>query len=498
MIKESQITGMVRSHNFKDKERVAKFLKNSFSNLKDKERGWEILRNLANDSNQYVKLSSIDAIRLSFVYISNKEDAWQCLLNLAQESNKKIQLNASVTLPKVFTHHPDKERAWMDLLETVKSSVKVSNLYPLVILSDCFECFDDKDRIVDSLRQLADSGDIFLSSYSNNLIGRIYISKSVKAKSDEFNKLYFEGINYLKKSFDELNVPSHKFCYIMHNIFSKIIEGELKNATEINNGIDELKIISEKSNEKQKIVKILDELYNILEETLEAQKNGEDISRFKEKIIPICIQLNMLIGTLDNEVVRLIAEKAQERIYFEYKCTIKALEIVDYLIESPNKLISEPDLLIETIQLCCISISEPLCNHYKSKLEEIEKENVMNKKQEQLLDLIQDLKPILEQEKSLKEIIVSGQSEIKNEIVKLGEYFISINHKGPRQEITISTGLEMLGTGAKVITTIPLNEIKYKEIEDDIAKIKNKMRLIEIPKQLKERIIEYLSTCSTK
>ncbi len=502
MVKESQIFGMAKSRNFKDKKKVAQFLKTSFSNLKDRKVGWEVLHMLANDSNRFVKSSAIEAIHSSFVYIPDKDDAWQYLLHTIQEPNENVRLDAAVAISKVFDILPNKEIAWMDLLETIKKSANTGNIYPAFTLHTCFDCLEEKEKFIDSLKQLVDAGDSVIRSFSNNLIGRIYISKSVKEKGDEFNKTYLEGLTYLKKSFDEAAISPHKFCYIMHNIFSKIIEGELKDVSEINKGIEELKTISKESTEKQKIVKILDELYNVLEETLDAQKKGEDISKFKEKIIPICTQLDVLIGTLNNEIIRQIAQKAKERISFEYKCTIKALEIVDHLIESPDKLISEPSLLIETIRLCCVSISEPLCKSYKSKLEEIEKESIADKKQAQLLLFIKEIKPVLEHEKSLKEIIVSGQKEIKGEVIKLtqklDDYFISISESGPRQEIVISTGIEMLGTGAQVVTTIPLNAIGYDELQKDIVKIKDRTRLSEIPKRLKDRIMECAGTVLKK
>lgn len=498
MIKESQISGMSKSHNFKDKKKVTKFLGASFSGLKDKNKGWEVLRSLANDSNQFVKLSSIDAIQSSFVYLINKEEAWQYLLNTILESNSNsiVRIEATIVTYKVFDLLPNKEKAWMDLLETVKKSANTNNMTPSFIMQHCFNSLDDKEKYMGSLKPLTDIDDRVIRSFSNNLVGRIYMSKLVNEKGDEFNKTYLEGLIYLKKSFDELAIPSHKFCYVMHNIFNKIIEGELKDVSEINKGIEELKTFSKESTEKQKIIKVLDELYNVLEDTIDAQKKREDISKFKEKIIPIFDQLNILIGTLNNEIIRQIAEKAKERINFEYKSTIRALEIVVQVIEIPDKLISEPNLVAEVLRLCCISISEPLCNFYKTKLYEIEKENVTDKKQAQLLQFFIEIKTVLEHEKTLKEIICSGHSEIKGEVIKLTQklenYYISINKNGPRQEIVISTGVEMYGTGAQVVTTIPLIEFGYNEFNEDINNIKNNMRLSEIPTRLYDIIKKHI------
>ncbi|CAG0984559.1 hypothetical protein METP1_01956 [Methanosarcinales archaeon] len=397
MVKESLILGMSRSRNFRDKKKVAQFLGTSFSNLKDRKVGWEVLRMLANDSNQFVKSSAIEAIHSSYVYIPNKEDAWQYLLYAVQDPKKNIRIAAAVAISKVFDILPNKEKGWMDLLETITKSAKIGNHYPAFTMHDCFDCLEDKEKYIDSLKQLTDIDDFVIRSSSNNLIGRIYISKSVKENGDEFKKTYLEGLTYLKKSVDEFDTPRHKFCYIVHNIFNKIIEGELKDVSELNKGIEELKTISKESTERQKIVKILDELYNVLDETLDAQKKGEDISKFKDKIIPICTKLNILISTLNNEIIRQIAQKAKERINF----AIKALKIVDHFIESPDKLTSESNLLVELVELlklCCVSISEPICSSYKSKLEEIEKESVADKKQAKLLQLIKEMRPVLKHE----------------------------------------------------------------------------------------------------
>ena len=503
MIREKQISGMARSRNINDKKSVVNFLRRSFPTLEDKSTGWKILLKFLSEPNLFVKIESLNVIHLNIAYIPNEEEAWKCLLDLAQESNKKIRLSATVAMESVFLHLPDPENGWLDLVELVKTSVDDGNLYPLLTMPKCFDCLGDKENTLKSLEELTNHDNVALRSFSNNLVGRIYITKSVKAKSDAFNGLYFKGIDYLKKSYNDLNTPSHKFCYLMHNTFSKIIEGEVKGKDEIDDCMHELKIISGKSNEKTKIIQILDDLYIVLEETLEAQQKGEDISKFKDKIIPICTQLNVLIGTLDSEIIRLIAKKAQDKIRFEYACTIKALKIVDELIDSPVKLTSEPNLIIETIRLCCLSISEPVCNHYKSKLEEIVKQDVdIDKKRTILLQFIQELKPVLEQEKSLKEIIVSGHSEIKSELAKVADSldncFISLNRTGPRQEIIISTGVEMYGTGAQVITTIPLKEFGYDELQSDMLQIKDNMPFTKIPNKFKAKILEYIKSTNEK
>jgi hypothetical protein len=65
---------------------------------------------------------------------------------------------------------------------------------------------------------------------------------------------------------------------------------------------------------------------------------------------------------------------------------------------------------------------------------------------------------------------------------------------GIKQEIEISSGIEIAGTGAKVITTIPLQEISYSELKEDLQIIKGEhiSKLSELPKRLANKIKGYL------
>ena len=75
----------------------------------------------------------------------------------------------------------------------------------------------------------------------------------------------------------------------------------------------------------------------------------------------------------------------------------------------------------------------------------------------------------------------------------MNEMRISLS-PGITQEIEISSGIEILGTGAALITTIPLQEISYAELKEDLQKIKGEhiSKLSELPKRLANRIKGYL------
>jgi hypothetical protein len=54
---------------------------------------------------------------------------------------------------------------------------------------------------------------------------------------------------------------------------------------------------------------------------------------------------------------------------------------------------------------------------------------------------------------------------------EMKEIRISFNPR-VKQELKISSGIEILGTGAALITTIPLQEISYAELKEDLQRIK--------------------------
>ena len=65
---------------------------------------------------------------------------------------------------------------------------------------------------------------------------------------------------------------------------------------------------------------------------------------------------------------------------------------------------------------------------------------------------------------------------------------------GIKEEFEISSGIEILGTGAKHIVTIPLQEISYEELKDDLIRIKGKhiTKLSKLPERLVREIKGYL------
>ena len=84
-------------------------------------------------------------------------------------------------------------------------------------------------------------------------------------------------------------------------------------------------------------------------------------------------------------------------------------------------------------------------------------------------------------EKTVKEGFKDLQRGISNIDAKLEEMVVSLK-SGPRGELVISKGPNIAGSGAQIVTTIPLAEMDYPELHVDLEKIKGKfMKVSELP-----------------
>jgi HEAT repeat protein len=84
------------------------------------------------------------------------------------------------------------------------------------------------------------------------------------------------------------------------------------------------------------------------------------------------------------------------------------------------------------------------------------------------------------------------QKSQKDILQKIEDSSISVNHyNGVHSEIVIEVGLNIAGTGAKLVHKIPIHDVSYPKIKDDLAKITGKMKIVNIPSMLKEHIINY-------
>src|SRR5665647_1544639 len=116
----------------------------------------------------------------------------------------------------------------------------------------------------------------------------------------------------------------------------------------------------------------------------------------------------------------------------------------------------------------------------------------------QMQEMMGTISKDVEQVKNASTLIENKVDEVKNDLMSISEKvdFIIISLKpGIKEEIEISSGIEMFGTGLKHLVTIPLQEISYEELKKDLKIIKGKHinKLSELPIRLASKIKGYLS-----
>jgi hypothetical protein len=89
---------------------------------------------------------------------------------------------------------------------------------------------------------------------------------------------------------------------------------------------------------------------------------------------------------------------------------------------------------------------------------------------------------------------ISVQSDMEKLEKKLDEIIVSIKKTGISEELVISVGAEVAGTGAQHVITVPSQEINYSDLEKDLKSIKGNAvsKLTSLPKKLAEKIKDYL------
>lgn len=88
-------------------------------------------------------------------------------------------------------------------------------------------------------------------------------------------------------------------------------------------------------------------------------------------------------------------------------------------------------------------------------------------------------------------IVGSINEKIDDLILSVKEMKISLK-PGIREEIQVTVGLSGFGSGLQRIITIPIKEISYSELQDDLQKCSDKMMDVTmLPSRLKDRIEKY-------
>jgi hypothetical protein len=361
----------------------------------------------------------------------------------------------------------------------------------------------------------------------NHSLGRVSIFRASQAKTDEDYKNELEkAIEFFEISEREaIYYNPYHFCLPFYRSFYKIIfkrqeaKEELKYlySTRANSAF-------EGSKSKELLFEIVENLAGALKEVKNLGNLG--LPRMKD-------ELNFYRKHLDH--VAEIMEDADEKAPFATEVIRKGLPILDTNlkkfideIQEKAKAAYQVSQGTATEEIACAVKREiqkwEIGNHeemswYVNNLVVILKSKIPhNIENKGILDMIEYMKfenDLTKQYRTLSTIvgliptvnvvaldpIVENINKIGQEIgtkldglsQEMNEIRISFN-PGIKQEIEISSGIEILGTGAKLITTIPLQEISYAELKEDLQRINGEPidKLSKLPKRLANKIKGYL------
>jgi hypothetical protein len=345
-------------------------------------------------------------------------------------------------------------------------------------------------------------------------------------ETDEYYKKELEkAIKFFETSSKETSYfnPA-RFCLPFYRSFYTIIFKKQEAKEEVNKYLEEAKA-SIKGSESKK--QLFEAVQNLAEALKVVQNLGNlDLSEMKD-------ELNFYRKYCDHaaEIMKCTEEKAP----FATEVLRKGLPLLDRNLKGLIEEIQENARTAykesigteveETARAVCKEVqkweinSQEEMSWYVNNLVTVLKSKIPhNTENKEILDMIEYMKlekDLAKQYRTLSivigliptvnvvavEHIVENINKVSQELgakvdglsQEMNEIRISLS-PGIKQEIEISSGIEIWGTGGKIITTIPMHEIYYAEIEEDLQRLKGGHinKLSEMPKKLGYKIKGYL------
>jgi len=496
--KQQAWNDLIRLTNDEDSDmrfHAAYVLGSAFSQVPDKQQAWNDLHRLTNDEDNYVRSRAVSVLGSTFFQVPYKQQAWNDLHRLTNDEYFDVRSRAAFALGSAFSQVPDKQQAWNDLIRLTND-----------------EDSNDENRSV--------------RSSSNHSLGRVSIFMASKAATDEdYKKELEKAIEFFETAAKEaIYYNPAKFCLPFYRSFHTIIFKKQEAREEVNKYLEEAKDAIKGSESKELLFKAVENLANALKEV---QNLGNLDFEAKKS------ELNFYRKYCDHaaELMKCTDEKAP----FATKVLRKGLPILDRNlkelleeIQKKAKTACQVSQGTATQEIACtvnkevqkweINSQEEMSWYVNNLITVLKSKIPHNTENKEILDMIEYMKfekDVTKQYRTLSTVIgliptvnvvevepvvgniSKGFQELGTKLdglsQEMNEIRISLS-PGITQEIEISSGIEILGTGAALITTIPLQEISYAELKEDLQRIKGEhiSKLSELPKRLANKIKGYL------
>ena len=232
MVDQEEIHRKVVSDDVEERRETVMLLRDNFADLPDKELAWKDLIRLMQDKDIYVRWATADILVFVISQIPDREKGWTDLIRLTRNKGWEVRRSAAYALGSAFQHVPDKNEAWEYLI------------------------------------RLTGDWDNRVQVSANHSLGRASIFKATEAEDEEvFKSELKNAIEFFERSSKEAiySNPS-RFCLPFYRSFYSLTfekagaEGELKRY------LAEAKSASEGSENKEILLKAVENLANALSE----------------------------------------------------------------------------------------------------------------------------------------------------------------------------------------------------------------------------------------
>jgi len=505
---------------------AASALGSSFSQLPDKQQAWDDLHKLTNDESWNVRFVVAYVLGSSFSQLPDKQQAWNDLMRLTNDESWIVRYSAASDLGSVFSEVPDKQQAWNDLHRLTNDEIKYVRSSAAFALGFSFSQLPDKQQAWNDLMRLTNDEDILVRTSSNHSLGRVSIFMASQAEKEEnYKKELEKAIEFFETAAKEpSDSNSAEFCLPFYRSFYTIIFKKQEAKDEVDRYLVEAKSAIKDSESKKQL---FEAVQNLAEALKEVQNLGNlDLSVMKD-------ELNFYRKYCDH-AAELMAV-TEEIAPFATKVLRKGLPLLDRNlkelleeIQKKAKTACQVSQGTNTEEIACtvnkevqkweINSQEEMSWYVNILVAVLKSKIPHNKENKEILDTIECMKfekDLTKQYRILSTVIgliptvnVVAVDPIVENITKVGQDLgtkqdglskemdkirISLS-SGIKEEIEISVGTEILGNGITHKITIPLQEISYVELKDDLIGIKGKhiTKLSKLPEKLARKIKGYL------
>ncbi|MDW5548682.1 sister chromatid cohesion protein PDS5 [Methanosarcina sp.] len=519
--KQKAWNDLIKLTNYKKSDvrfRAAEVLGSAFSYVPEKQKAWNDLHELTYDEDSSVRSRAAEALGFAFFYVPEKQKAWNDLIKLTNDENHFVRHKAAEVLGSAFSYVPEKQKAWNDLHKLTNDEDSRVRFEVTSAIGSAFSQVPDKQQAWNDLHKLSNDQDNNVRSQANHSLGKVSIFKASQAEREEDYKRELEtAIVFFEKAAresDGWNNPA-QFCLPFYRSFYTIIFQKQKEAKkEVDKYLEKAKYAVGSSKSKGSLLSAVENLANALSEVqnlknidLEAMKGeisfyrqycdrAAELMRNTEETAPFAtIAMRKGLPILDRNLKEIL-EEIQKKAKIackeskgtdteEIACTINN-EIQRWEISNQEEMAFNVENLIFTLELNIPRIPE---NQYIfNRIQQIREQKDVPK-QYGIISTIIPLIPKIYMERKMDEL----ENDIK-EIKEKIDYAIISLKPGIKEEIEISVGTEILGTGVTHKITIPLQEISYSELKEDLEKITGIKidKLSKMPKKLANKIKGYL------